>query len=250
MSGNWIRKELTAYQPPRLVHYPGPVVVILDATYFGRSWGVLVVLNANTGAVLYYAWLEHTERTVDYETAVYTLESLGYTIQAAVIDGRRGVREMLLRKGIAAQHCLFHQLMTMTQCLTKRPKLIQNQSLRSVVLTLAKTDRVTFEQALDTWYETHRHWLKELDPYTKQYIHRRTRQAYFSLRRNLPYLFTYQEAVLQNKLVIPNTTNKLDGRFGVWKTKLKAHRGCSRTLKSKMLVSFFSRVTGVSSCPD
>jgi uncharacterized protein YebE (UPF0316 family) len=81
---------------------PGVVAVILDASYFGRSWGVLVALDVGSGMVLYYAWLENTERTVDYETAVDTLESLGYTIVVAVIDGRRGVREMLLRKGIAS----------------------------------------------------------------------------------------------------------------------------------------------------
>ena len=250
MSVNWIRKELAAYRPPTLAHQPSPVVVILDATYFGRSWGVLVALNAHTGAVLYYAWLEHTERTVDYEVAVDTLESLGYTIEAAVIDGRRGVREMLLRKGMAVQHCQFHQLLTRTQCLTRRPKLLPNQELRAIALTLTKTTQEQLETVLATWHETYGQWLKERDPYTKQYLHRRTRQAYFSLRRNLPYLFTYQAKVMAGTSAIPNTTNKLDGRFGAWKTKLKAHRGCSRTLKSKMLVSFFSRVTEMKSCPD
>lgn len=113
-SERWIRYQLVAYCPPQLAHQPGPVVVIMDATYFGRSWGVLVVLNAAAGAVLYYAWLEDTERTVDYEVAIDTLESLGYKVEAATIDGRRGVREMLLRKGIAVQHCQFHQLQTIT----------------------------------------------------------------------------------------------------------------------------------------
>jgi len=47
---------------------------------------------------------------------------------AAVIDGRRGVREMLERKGIPVQHCQFRQLQTKTQCLTKRPNLAPTKS--------------------------------------------------------------------------------------------------------------------------
>jgi hypothetical protein len=114
---------------------------------------------------------------------------------------------MLLGKGIAVQHCQFHQQLTMTHCLTKRPKLIQNQELRAIALTLARTTKEQLGADLDVWYDNYGIWLKERDPITKQYIHRRTRQAYFSLRRNLPYLFTYQQLerkITSKELVIPN----------------------------------------------
>jgi len=196
--------------------------------------------------VLYYTWLNSTERTIDYDIATDTIESLGYKIEAAVIDGRRGVREMLLTKGIPVQNCQFHQQLTITHCLTKRPKLIQNQELRSIALTLTKTNKVQLKVNLDDWYDKHGIWLKERDLITKQYVHRRTRQAYFSLRRNLPYLFTYQQTetkITSKGIAIPNTTNALDGRFGVWKGRLNSHRGCSKKLKTKILISFFSRTT-------
>jgi hypothetical protein len=226
----------------------------MDATYFD-GWGILVVIDpyANTSLgeniVLYYAVLEGTERTVDYEVATDTVESIGYSIIAVTIDGRRGVKRMLEERGIPVQHCQFHQLMTITRCLTKHPRLPQNIELRAIALTLAATDERTFESALADWHERHGAWLKERDPATKRWAHERTRRAYFSLVRNLPNLFTYQydyiqEYTEQTGKKVANTTSPLDGRFGVWKDKLVRHRGCSRTRTITILRSFFSRRTG------
>jgi len=202
------------------------------------------VASRDENLVLYWAEILGTERTIDYDMATDTLEAMGYTIQAAVIDGRRGVRQMLERKGILVQQCQFHQLQTIAQCLTRRPRLVQNQELRSIALTLTRTTKEVFQAKLEDWHEEHGEWLKERDPLTKQFIHRRTRRAYFSLRRNLDYLFTFQDKqLLERSIRIPNTTNALDGRFGVWKTRLKSHRGCSKDRKTKILRSFFSERT-------
>jgi hypothetical protein len=250
-----IRAQLSAYIPPRIAQKPRTVAFIMDVTYFG-DWGLLVVIDpyADTSAgentVLYYATVEGTERTVDYEVATDTVESMGYSILVVTIDGRRGVRNMLEARGIPVQHCQFHQLMTITQCLTKKPRLVQNIELRAIALTLSKTDETTFEAALAGWYKKHGKWLKERDSVTKQYAHQRTRRAYFSLVRNLPYLFTYQADYIQEWTQatgkkVANTTSPLDGRFGVWKDKLIPHRGASRQLTFTMLRSFFSGATGV-----
>jgi hypothetical protein len=245
----FIKAAILDYQPPIEIDKPRPVTIIMDVTYFG-SWGTLVVIDpyaqrtSGENMALYWMSIEGTERTIDYDIATDTLEAMGYQIQAAVIDGRRGVRQMLERKGIPIQQCQFHQLQTITQCLTRRPKLAQNQELRAIALSLTKTTIADFRQALDDWYESYGDWLKERDQDTKQFVHRRTRRAYFSLRRNLPYLFTHQDKELAQKgIKLPNTTNALDGRFGVWKTKLKTHRGCSRSLKTKILCSFLSEET-------
>ncbi len=137
---------------------------------------------------------------------------------------------MLEGKGIPVQHCQFHQLMTITQCLTKKPRLTQNIELRALALTLARTDELTFEDALAGWYKKHGAWLKERDPVTKRYAHERTRRAYFSLCRNLPYLFTYQADYIQESGIrVANTTSPLDGRFGVWKDKLESASGLTQT---------------------
>ena len=201
-------------------------------------------MEADTGVVVYYAWLNSTEKTIDYEAAVDTLEGLGYLVQAVIIDGRKGVRQALLARDILVQHCQFHQAQTVTQCLTKRPQLIQNQELRAISLSLARTTEHELQVALESWHARHAGWLKEryLDESGRlRYRHARTRRAYFSLIHNLPFLFTHQ--LQPETKAVSNTTNRLDGQFGVWKTALKQHRGCSKQLKTTILCSFFSRTT-------
>ena len=252
-SPGWVRGQLRSYEPLRITQKPRTVAVIMDVTYF-EGWGILVVIDSyakeanGENVVLYYAVLNSTERTIDYEVATDTIESMGYSIIMATIDGRRGVKQMLEARGIPVQYCQFHQLMTVTQCLTKRPRLVQNIDLRAVAQKLTRTDESEFEDALANWYKKYGKWLKERDVVTKRYAHERTRRAYFSMVRNLPNLFTFQNDYMQeyayetNKK-LANTTSPLDGRFGVWKNKLRQHRGASKQLTFTMLCSFFSRRT-------
>ena len=240
-SRNTIARLLGSYTPENTITRPRSVVVVMDVTYFG-SWGILVIIDPHAkkdgydDLVLYWAEIAGTERTVDYEVATDTIEAMGYRIQAVVIDGRRGVRDMLERKGIPVQHCQFHQLQTITRYLTRRPYLPQNRRLRSIALSIPTTSEAELTEALDGWYALYGDWLKQKDE-EGRFTHPRTRRAYFSLRRNLPYLFVYQRAT---HVSIPNTTNALDGRFGVWKSMLHRHRGCSRVLKTKILRSLFA----------
>jgi len=229
------------------------VAVIMDVTYFD-GWGVLVVIDPyanksqDENTVLYWAEVVGTEKTQDYETATDTIESMGYSIIMVTIDGRRGVRQMLEERGIPVQRCQFHQMMTITRCLTRRPRLLQNIELRAIALSLARTDELALKDALAGWYEQHGKWLKERDAVTKRYAHERTRRAYFSLVHTLPWLFTYQNDYMQEYAEqtgkkLANTTSPLDGRFGVWKNKLVLHRGASKRRLVTILCSFFSRQT-------
>src|SRR3990167_1108721 len=99
-----------------------------------------------------------------------------------------------------------------TRYLTTRPKLPAGQELRTIALTLSRSREEEFTKLLEEWYLKWSEFLKEktTDPETKRwhYTHRRLRSAYFSLKRNLPYLFTYER---YHWLNIPNTTNCLEG---------------------------------------
>jgi hypothetical protein len=254
-SPNWVRTQLNRYVPPKIVQKPRTVAVIMDVTYFD-GWGLMVVIdpyaNRRRGenTVLYYAVVDGTEKTRDYEVATDTVEAMGYHIIMATIDGRRGVRSMLEDRGISVQHCHFHQMASITRCLTRRPRLVQNIELRAIAQTLARTTEQELESALAAWYGKHGAWLKERDPITKRYAHERTRRAYFSLCRNLLWLYTYQNDYMQEYAretgkKLANTTSPLDGRFGAWKDKLVPHRGASKQLTFTILCSFFSRGTGV-----
>jgi hypothetical protein len=56
------------------------------------------------------------------------------------------------------------------------------------------------------------------------------------LRRNLPYLYVFEE---YKELDIPNTTNALDGVFSELKRQLRNHNGLSFKRKQKFIDGFF-----------
>jgi len=213
-----------------------PINLLMDATFFGRTYGILVC-RAN-GRNLY--WREIGSEKVEYYGAcVDVLTAAGFRFRSFVIDGRKGVRTLLRERypAIPIQLCQFHQLQTITQKLTKRPKLQAGRELRAIALTLTRTTREAITASLDQWYARWQDFLKERTESTDRkrrwrYTHEKLRSAYFSLRRNLPWLFTYQD---HPHLCIPNTTNSCDGSFAHWKNKVKLHRGLSKKRRKQMI---------------
>jgi hypothetical protein len=213
-----------------------PVNLLMDATFFRRTDGLLVC-RANSRNLY---WKEIVSEKVEhYGTCLDVLEAAGFRFQSFIIDGRKGVRTLLQERypGIPVQLCQFHQLQTVTLKLTRRPKLPAGKELRSIALTLTRTTRREFVAQLDHWYEQWVVFLKERTYSAERkrrwrYTHERLRSAYFSLRRNLPWLFTYLD---HPRLHIPNTTNSCDGSFTHWKNKVALHRGIRRHRKKKMI---------------
>ena len=62
---------------------------------------------------------------------------MGYTIQAIVLDGRPGVRQLF--SDIPAQMCHFHQKQIITRYLTNNPKLEAGIELKKLVTVLCET---------------------------------------------------------------------------------------------------------------
>ena len=175
-----------------------------------------------------------TESPSAYQQGIYDLSQQGFAIQALVIDGRKGVREAF--PGLPIQMCQFHQVRIVTRYLTMNPILTAGQELRAVTLTLSSSTEAEFTARLNNWYQRWNEFLKEktIDPETKRwhYTHRRLRSACFSLRRNLPYLFTYER---HPDLRIPKTTNCLEGIFSHTKTAMRIHRGLVQKRKRKLI---------------
>ena len=88
---------------------------------------------------------------------------------------------------------------------------------------------------LDEWHQKWEQWLKELsfDPQTqrKHYTHRKVRAAYFSLKRNMQYLWTFCD---YPETHLPNTNNALEAVNTDLKTKLRVHNGLSK--RNRMIV--------------
>lgn len=180
-------------------------------------------------------WTEvTTETAAAYWEARQILEELGYTFQAMILDGRKGIREVFA--DIPVQICHFHQLAAIKRYLTSRPKLEAGVELRAIALALPKLNQQLLSQALGEWHAKWQEFLKERT-YTEdqkhwQYTHRRIRAAYRSLKTNLPYLYTYQK---YPELRIAQTTNPLDGSFSHLKDLLRLHRGLKRRRRWRII---------------
>jgi len=222
----WVRKQIFEYEPKLNTYNPREVLVVADATFFGKrrdKFGALVFKDVWSGDILIWKHIE-SETIKDYTYLKNELQSRGFTIKGIVIDGKRG-----LFKGFEVfpvQMCHFHQKMIVQRYITRHPKLKASRDLKKIVSRLTSTTETRFINALDNWYATHEEFINEksINPTTgkEYYTHRKLVAAYRSLRRNLPYLFTYKN---YSELQMPNTTNFLDGGvFSQLKKLTKIHQ--------------------------
>lgn len=251
LSQDTIRSIINQYEVPPIVaplNYSAKVIA-MDATYFSRNWGLLIVIDVHNGNCLYCEAINGYETIMDYQRAIiYLTRERHIHPQVCIVDGKKGMYKMLEYYHIKAQLCQFHQIQTVHKYLTRNPILEPNIELRRIALSLTHSNYKTFYTMLNSWYLRNLSWIKEktYNPDTKrrEYTHKDTRKAARSLLTNLPYLFTYQDPDLV-KLAIPNTNNMLEGINSAIKHKLNHHRGARKELKIKIVRTFLSNRTGV-----
>jgi len=209
----------------------------MDTTYFGRGFGVMVFKNSLDGVVLYKQYVRY-ETNALYLSGISEIIRRGIDIQAIVCDGRQGLFGLF--DDIPVQMCHFHQIQIVQRYLTRNPKTQAATELKKLTLKLTKQTRGEFTDSLSDW---HLRWKTYLNERSKSsstgktyYTHKRLRSAYLSLKKHLPYLFVYQD---YKELMIPNTTNALDGQFSDLKNRLRNHNGLSKQRKMKYIDGFF-----------
>nr|WP_270777320.1 HTH domain-containing protein [Segatella buccae] len=213
-----------------------PVVVLMDVTYWGGNFGVVIMKDSLSGNVLWYKFINRHERLEDYKEGITYLDSLGYTIQAIVCDGFKGLRQAF--PNYKFQLCQFHQVMTIKTKLTSRPKLEASKELLAISKMLCHTDKESFIGALEEWYTKWEGFLKErtiTEDGKSHYTHKTLRSAFLSLKRNMPWLWTFYE---HPELDIPNTNNGIESLNADLKTKLNLHKGIS-TERRKVFIQNF-----------
>ena len=108
-------------------------------------------------------------------------------------------------------------------------------------MTLTKTNRNTFENESNQWFIKYKSFLNErtinAETGRSHDTHKRLRSAFFSLKRNLPHLFVFEDFPDLN---IPNTTNLLENKFKQLKQKLGCHHGMNRRNKILFIKDFLS----------
>ena len=213
----------------------------MDTTYWGRNWGLMLMLDSETSNVLWRRYVLH-ERLSDYNDGVNYLCTHGYKIRGIVCDGLRGIFQLFSMYPV--QMCQFHQASIIRRYITRNPKLEAGKELKEIVKKLSKTDKTSFVEALTLWGNRWDKFLKErtLDPQTgkSRYVHKKLRSAWLSLKRNLPYLFVFQDCAQLN---MPNTNNALEGRFTALKNSMRNHNGMSK-INRKRFIDGFLKASG------
>ena len=208
------------------------MVAIMDATRVGYEW-VFVVRDPREKENVYIETVQN-ESTYCYQVALQTLKEQKFTILAIVGDGK--VALSWLFKGIPVQMCHFHQKQIVIRCITLNPQLPAGVELLALTNTLTTSTEAVFTYVFTTWCEKWETFLKEKSLNEKSgryaYTHRKLRSARDSIKRHLPYLFTFQR---YPHLHIPNTTNSLDGSFTKIKNSIAVHAGLSPAQKMKMV---------------
>lgn len=231
-----IQRRIDSIKVIKIAKEPKQIIVLMDTTYWGRNFGVMLFKDAITKENLLKYYIKN-ETNALYIQGINELKANGFNILAIVCDGRKGLIQSF--GNIPVQMCQFHQSAIIRRYLTKKPKLEAAQELMEVVDLMKKTDKESFVGALQLWFEKWENFLNErtINPDSKKsfYTHKRLRSAYRSLISNLPCLFTWYDNI---ELKIPNTTNAIDGHFADLKNKLRNHNGLSLIRKKKFIDEF------------
>jgi hypothetical protein len=173
-----------------------------------------------------------------YLSGISEIIRRGISVQGIVCDGKQGLFGLF--GDIPTQMCQFHQIQIVLRYLTRKPKTQAAIELKKITLKLTKQTKTEFVNSLNNW---HLRWCDYLNERSRTpstgktyYTHKRLRSAYLSLKKHLPYLFVFQD---YKELMIPNTTNALDGQFSNLKNKLRNHNGLSKVRKMKFIDGFF-----------
>lgn len=214
---------------------PREVVLIGDATFIKKLSWILVFRDPHKKENIYSNEIMF-ETTSDYQFGKKYVEEKGFVIKAFTGDGR--AVNCFLYSNIPLQMCHFHQEQIIIRCVTNNPKLEAGKEILSLIKTLPSSNEKDFSNNFNNWCNKWDEFLKEksFDSKTNRYCytHKKLRQARGSIKKYLPYLFTYQK---HPELNIPNTTNSLDGFFKKIKTAISIHTGLTHNRKLKMIKS-------------
>ncbi|WP_423972334.1 transposase [Glaesserella parasuis] len=132
--------------------------IIADTTFFGREFGILVLMDSLSKKVVYHRVIK-TEKDVYYRIAFNSLRMKGYNIQSITCDGIRGILKDLL--DTPTQMCHFHMVAIVMRALRKKHQSIAGKELKFIALTLKQSAKKDVYLRLHHWYLKHKAFLEE-----------------------------------------------------------------------------------------
>lgn len=236
-----IRRDLKKMHHVMMISKYKQVTIQMDTTYWGRRFGLMVIRDAVRGRILWRKYVTH-EAIVDYMEGVEWLKSNGFKIYGAVIDGMKGLTKALYP--IPVQLCQFHQMLIVRRYITQDPDIEASKALLDLINSITRMDKESFIGAFNEWYEKYPDVLNErvhdkrIKKKTPPFMRPKLRSAYFSVKRNMPYLWTFYD---HPETGLPNTNNALEGFFSELKTKVRVHSGISKENRKKLLDELIKR---------
>lgn len=239
ISTRTVLRYLEKAKLPLLKETSREVILLMDATYRNKQFGVMAFKDALSKQILWYKFLKKKETIKDYLEGIAYIEQR-YTILGGVCDGLKGLIKALGQYPI--QYCQFHQVKTIRFYLTQHPESVAGQELLELSYMMKTTDKESFIGAFEEWCQRHDAFLKERSKPDRKgkthYVHKRLRSAYLSLQRNMPYLWVWYDHI---ELGIPSTNNGIEALFTDLKTHMRLHNGLSREHQMAFIEGYFCR---------
>lgn len=239
VSERTIARDLDSMRRVQKISKEKKVVIQMDTTYWGRGFGLMVIKDAFRKKILWHRYVSH-ETIADYMEGVSWLKKNGFTIYGIVIDGMRGLAQALWPYPV--QLCQFHQILIVERYLTRNPEIEAARALSHIVNEITNTDKESFIGMLELWHDRYKEVLDERvhDKRMKRppYMRPRLRSAYLSVKRNMPWLWTFHDRF---DLLIPKTNNGLEGIFSDIKAKVRVHSGLTREHRKKLIDEYIFR---------
>jgi len=132
--------------------------VLMDNTYFGRIFGVMVFKDSHSCQILLKKYVKY-EPNKSYFSGIEEIVRRGITIQLIISDARKGLLQLF--GNIPVQMYNFHQVAIIRQDLTKKPKMQASVELWKHVLLMRMTDKESSEGELADWFNKWEVFLNE-----------------------------------------------------------------------------------------
>gem|GEM_PF-3927753 len=134
--------------------------------------------------------------------------------------------------------CQVHVQRAVRTKLTLHPKSEAARELLAVANGLCKASKKEFLARLNDFEKRHYQFINEKNLSENGrafFVHKRLRSALNSLKRNVEFLFKFEEV-----LGLPKTTNLLEARFGDLKRATRNHSGLKRENLEKFVASYLA----------
>ena len=168
-----IQRKIDSVEVQYQTTFTSVVNVLMDTTYFGRTFGIMVFKDSITGQILFKQYVKQETNKL-YSLGIEEITRRGIKIQAIICDGRKGLFQ-LFGTDIPVQMCNFHQVAIVRRYLTKKPKMQASKELWEHILLLKKTDKESFEGELNDWFFKWEDFLNERKTDAKgksRYVHK------------------------------------------------------------------------------